>query len=80
MACESLNMDYSYLLTPFLAWFVAGVTKFAVNSIKSRELAFDLTGYGGLPSNHSSIVSSMVALIGSKEGIAHPAFGVSITL
>lgn len=73
-------MDYSYAVTPFLAWVVAGVSKFVINSIKARKLAFGLIGYGGLPSNHSAIVSSMVAAIALREGIGHPAFGVALTL
>ncbi len=73
-------MDFSYALTPFLAWLVAGVSKFIINSLKARQLAFGLIGYGGLPSNHSAIVSSMAALIALKEGIGHPAFGIAITL
>jgi acid phosphatase family membrane protein YuiD len=72
-------MDYSYVVTPFLAWLVAGVLKFTINSIKAKRLAFGLIGYGGLPSNHSAIVSCMTTLIALKEGIAHPAFGVAIT-
>lgn len=73
-------MDLSYALTPFLAWLVAGVSKFIINSIKAKQLAFGLIGYGGLPSNHSAIVSSMAGLIALKEGIGHPAFGVAISL
>ncbi len=73
-------MDLSYALTPFAAWFVAGVTKFLVNSLRAGRLAFGLIGYGGLPSNHSAIVSAMAALVALKEGIAHPAFGVAVTL
>jgi len=73
-------MDFSYAITPFLTWFVAGVLKFLINSIKAKQWAFGLIGYGGLPSNHSAIVSSMAALIAFKEGIAHPAFGVALTL
>ena len=73
-------MDYLYLITPFVAWFVAGVTKFLVNSIRAKQLAFGLVGYGGLPSNHSAIVSSMAMLIALLEGINHPAFGVAVTL
>ena len=72
--------DFSYLLTPFLAWLVAGVLKFIINSLKAQQLAFGLIGYGGMPSNHSAIVSSMAALIALKEGVDHPAFGVAITL
>lgn len=73
-------MDISYALTPFLAWLVAGLIKFSINSIKAKQLAFGLIGYGGLPSNHSAIVTSMTALIAMKEGVGHPAFGVAITL
>ncbi|OEC86184.1 divergent PAP2 family protein [Acinetobacter sp. YK3] len=72
--------SYIYLITPFLAWLVAGCLKFLINSIKARKLAFGLIGYGGLPSNHSAIVSSMTALIAIKEGIDTPAFGVALTL
>lgn len=71
---------YSYLITPFLAWLVAGCLKFLINSIKAKKLAFGLIGYGGLPSNHSAIVSSMVALIAFKEGVNTSAFGVALTL
>lgn len=72
--------DFSYLLTPFLAWLIAGILKFLINSIRAHRFAFDLIGYGGMPSNHSAIVSSMVALIAFKEGMHTPAFGVAITL
>ena len=72
-------MDYSYLLTPFIAWLIAGSLKFAINTIRAEKLAFELIGYGGLPSNHAAIVSSMAGLIAFKEGVQHPAFGVAIT-
>lgn len=71
---------FSYLITPFLAWVVAGILKFLINSFRAHRLAFDLIGYGGLPSNHSAIVSSMATLIGLKEGIQSAPFGVAVTL
>ena len=73
-------LDFSYALTPFLAWLVAGVSKFAINSFKAKKLAFGLIGYGGFPSNHSASVSSMAALIALKDGMGTPAFGVAVTL
>lgn len=81
VACAILKpMDISYAVTPLLAWLVAGILKFVINSIRGRQLAFGLIGYGGLPSNHSSIVFSTAALIAFREGITHPAFGVAVTL
>ena len=73
-------MDYSYLLCPFIAWLTAGGLKFVINSLIAKKPAFGLIGYGGLPSNHSAIVSSMTTLIAIKEGFNHPAFGVALTL
>ncbi len=73
-------IDLSYVLTPFAAWFVAGIVKFIINSIKARRWAFSLIGYGGLPSTHSAIVSSTAMLVALREGIGHPAFGVAVTL
>jgi len=71
---------YIYLITPFFTWLVCGITKFVVNCLKEKRLAFDLIGYGGMPSNHSAIVSSMASLIAFKDGIDTPAFGVALTL
>lgn len=73
-------MDLSYLVTPFFAWLVAGCAKFAINTIKARRLAFDLIGYGGLPSNHSSIVSSAAAIVAFNEGLQEPALVVALAL
>jgi acid phosphatase family membrane protein YuiD len=71
---------FDYACTPFIAWLIAGCLKFIVNSLKARKLAFGLIGYGGLPSNHSAIVTSTATLIALNEGINHPAFGVAVTL
>lgn len=73
-------MDFAYAIAPFVSWTMAGSIKFLINSIKSKQLAFHQIGYGGLPSNHSAIVSSAAALIAIREGIDHPAFGVAIAL
>jgi acid phosphatase family membrane protein YuiD len=73
-------MDFTYAVTPFLAWLTAGCLKFLINSLKARRWAFGQIGYGGLPSNHSAIVASTAALIALREGISHPAFGVAVTL
>ena len=75
-----MSVDLSYLLTPLLAWLLAGSLKFLINSCRAGQPAFGQIGYGGMPSNHSAIVSSMAALIALKHGVDHPAFGVALTL
>jgi hypothetical protein len=73
-------MDIGYAIAPFVAWLLAGSTKFVINSVKTRQLAFGQIGYGGLPSNHSAIVSSAAAMVAIREGISHPAFGIAVAL
>ncbi len=73
-------MNYAYVLTPLVTWLAAGSLKFVINSIKAKRWAFGQIGYGGCPSNHSALVSSMAALIAFKEGVGHPAFGVALTV
>ena len=73
-------MNLSYLITPFFTWFLTGCIKFAINSIKEKRLAFDLIGYGGMPSNHSAIVSSAVVIIVFQEGIESPVLVVALAL
>lgn len=73
-------MEFIYLITPILTWLAVGPIKFLINSARHRRWAFDLVGNGGFPSNHSAVVTSMATLIALREGMAHPAFGVAVTL
>jgi acid phosphatase family membrane protein YuiD len=73
-------MNLVYLVTPVLTWMVVGPIKFLITSARQRRWAFNLVGNGGFPSNHSSVVTSMATLIGLREGMGHPAFGVAVTL
>ncbi|WP_374703351.1 divergent PAP2 family protein [Bacillus sp. V3-13] len=68
-----------YFLIPFIAWFVAGSTKFMVNYLRFRKNAFQLIGNGGFPSTHTTIVTSITMLIGFTEGFYTPIFGLAIT-
>jgi acid phosphatase family membrane protein YuiD len=67
-----------YPAIPVVAWFINGVLKFIINSAREKRIAFDLIGYGGMPSNHSAIVGSIAALIGLGEGINSAIFGIAI--
>jgi uncharacterized protein len=73
------NIDILYILTPFIAWFIAGVTKFFVNYIRFKKKAFKLVGNGGFPSTHTTVVASPVMLIGFTEGFFTPIFMLGLT-
>ena len=72
--------SWVYVAAPPVAWVIAGSIKFVTNSIRARRAAFDQIGYGGLPSTHMTIVSTMAALIAMREGIGSGAFGAALAL
>ena len=69
-----------YPFAPFVVWLVAGAIKFAINSIRSRAPAWEQIGYGGMPSTHTTIVTTTAALVGLREGWTTAPFGVAIAL
>jgi hypothetical protein len=73
-------LDIRYAILPFFSWFVAGTLKAIISRWKTKQWQKSQIGYGGMPSNHSSIVCSMSVFIGLTEGIYNPSFGVSLTL
>lgn len=73
-------MYLAYLVAPLAGWLAAGSLKFLINSLKSRRLAWELIGYGGMPSTHSAIVGTTAFLVGMRGGWDTPAFSVAATV
>lgn len=71
---------YKYALIPMVAWFVAGTLKFIVNYIRFSGQAVKLIGNGGFPSTHTTVISSIVFLIGLGEGLSSPIFGLGVAV
>ena len=67
-----------YILLPFVAWVMAGCTKFAVNYLRYGVQAKKLIGYGGFPSTHTTVLSSVVFLVGFQEGFFTPLFSLGL--
>ena len=65
---------------PLLAWFVAGSIKFLINLIRFGTEARSRIGYGGLPSTHTTIISTAVFLCGFNEGFEMPLFGLGLAV
>lgn len=71
-----------YFLLPFVAWVVSGTLKFLVNSFRTGSFkgGKKLIGYGGLPSTHTSIISSAVFFYGFSEGFFNPTFTLGLSV
>lgn len=71
-----------YILLPFVAWVTAGCCKFAVNYLRHGSMAKELIGYGGFPSTHTTVLSSVIFFEGFRDGFctAYFSFGVGVLL
>ena len=67
-----------YIFMPFIAWVTAGGIKFAINFFRFGRQAKNMIGYGGFPSTHTTIMSSVVFLTGFKEGFCTPLFSLGL--
>ena len=60
-------MKFILLLT--ITWLANGSIKFIINSLLYKNNGLKLIGYGGFPSTHTAIVSSLFFYTGMTEGI-----------
>lgn len=64
-----------------LAWFVAQVIKIILDLIRTKSLDWRLiTSSGGMPSSHSSFVTSLATSIGITQGFDSPMFAITFVL
>ncbi|MGM9580809.1 MAG: divergent PAP2 family protein [Anaerovibrio sp.] len=67
-----------YIILPFVAWIMAGSFKFLINYLRYGKKAKNLIGYGGFPSTHTTVLSSVVIFSGFYEGFASPLFSLGM--
>jgi acid phosphatase family membrane protein YuiD len=73
-------VDVVYVVAPFTGWFIAGSLKLAINCLRSGRFVWNQLGLGGLPSNHTAVVSSTAVLIGLREGVNTPLCAIAVTV
>ena len=64
-----------------LAWLIAQIIKIIIDLIKSKTIDWRLiTSSGGMPSSHSSFVTSLATSIGIAKGFDSPEFAITFVL
>ncbi len=67
------------LVTCIIAWFVAQLIKVVTTIIKEKRFDFRrFVGSGGMPSSHSSFVTSLATAIAIDCGLESPEFAISV--
>lgn len=70
-------MANTVLWTAILGWFSAQVIKFILVLVTTKDVDFRrLVGSGGMPSSHSSIVSSLAVAVGLSQGFSSVEFAI----
>lgn len=76
-----MDIKYITLVAPFISWFLAQFLKPFTHFFKTGEWDWkQLSASGGLPSSHTSTVSSLSLAIGFKEGFDSSLFALSFAL
>lgn len=71
-------VNNSVLQTAVIAWFIAQVIKVITNIIKYKKLDFErFIGAGGMPSSHSSFVTSLAISVGAEVGFDSVFFAIA---
>lgn len=75
-------IDYQYILIPLSAIVFAQLIKFIIETIKFGRIRFTrlFNGSGGMPSTHTSFVTSITMLIGLQTGFDTPLFGLAFVV
>lgn len=76
---EELIGNY-YFLYPLVAHVIVTLIK-AIDAARQGKLGWVvLVKYGGFPSSHAAVVSSLATIVGIKEGIDSIAFAITFIL
>ena len=66
------------LIATFWGWFIAQFLKIIIEFFKIRKIDFSrMIGSGGMPSSHSSLVTSLTTAIAITEGLDSSLFALS---
>lgn len=72
-------MDYRLILIPIITVFLNQIVfKSIIATIQGNFSWSNILKYGGMPSSHSALVSSLATIIGLYSGFDSPEFALSV--
>ena len=74
-------LDNRILVTAFVAWAVAQISKTIIDLLQQRKLVLSrLVSSGGMPSSHSALVMGLATATGRIVGVSSAAFAIAVVL
>lgn len=77
----SALLDNRILISAFIAWVIAQVSKTLYELIRERKLMLGkLVSSGGMPSSHSALVTGLATATGRVDGLGSATFAIAFVL
>ena len=77
----SALFDNRILISAFIAWVIAQVSKTLYELIRERKLMLGrLVSSGGMPSSHSALVTGLATATGRVDGLGSATFAIAFVL
>ena len=74
-------LDNRILLSSFVAWAVAQVSKTILDLFRQRKLILSrLVSSGGMPSSHSALVTGLATATGRVMGLGSASFAIAVVI
>ena len=74
-------LNNRFLLSSFLAWAVAQVSKTILDLFRQRKLVLSrLVSSGGMPSSHSALVTGLATATGRVVGLGSASFAIAVVV
>lgn len=74
-----MNITIQIIITAIVTIFIVQTLKLTTDGIKGNfNMKSILSVYGGMPSSHTAVVTSLTTLVGYHEGMNSAAFGIAI--
>lgn len=75
-----MDMDYKLFLIPIIILVLNQIVKLVIEWIKGDLGWSRLFGYGGMPSTHGAVVTSLCYTIGYYQGLKSPTFAIVLVM
>jgi len=73
-------MLYQLFIIPIIVMLLNQAVKMTIDFYYGRLKFSALLSYGGIPSGHSALVTSLATVLGFYQGLGSPAFAVALIL
>ncbi len=71
-------MNLHFIIVPLISALIAQIIKLIIDGVNGQFTWKDLNSYGGMPSSHAALVTSLFAMIGYFSGWNTPATAVAL--